>query len=200
MHDLAGGLFYEKDREESRKCMLTNLTVLLPSLYNLRLMERGQTLADFYAQLSRPITEMRLGSYTAELLMAGPPRIIKKCAEEMSESFQALWEQNDEQVNSEVSQTIYHLMLLMIAVGKGNMQEVVGELERKRSGEQQLPDTLGSAVRICGESVGEVFQTALTETSTDDEMDSCVADVFLNFQNAMAIAGKGSWENVLEKL
>ena len=163
-------------------------------------MERGQTLGDFYEQLSRPITEMRPGSYTAELLTAGAPRIIKKCTEEMSESFQALWEQGDEQINSEVSQTIYHLMLLMIAVGKGNMSAVEGEVERKKAEGQKLPDTLGYAVRICGESMGEVFQTALNEASTDSEMSSRVADVFLNFQNSMTAAGKGSWAGVLEKL
>lgn len=157
-------------------------------------------LVDLHQVLLQRKVEMPEGSSTARLLRQGVPKILEKCTEEMGEAFQALLEQDASQVNLEVSQVIYNLMVLMVATGKGDMGSVVTELERKTSNPKELPETLGLAIRNCAESMGEAYFTLLSETSDSEEANLKVADVIYNFQNAMELTHKGSWEGVLQEL
>jgi phosphoribosyl-ATP pyrophosphohydrolase len=159
---------------------------------NERLAELGQTL------VSRRI-EMPEGSSTTRLYREGPPRIIAKGVEELGEFFQALYEQDDNQVNAEASQALYYLFAWTV-YKVGNLDGLLAELEKKQPSQRGMPQTLGHAVRKCSESMGRAYQGLLSEAVDSDECNLRVAEVIFNFQDAMAAAGKGSWEGVLAEI
>jgi len=145
-------------------------------------------------------SEMPEGSSTVELLRSGPPKILEKCTEEMGEVFQALLEQDDDQVNLEISQAIYNVMVLMAACDKGSMEGVLDVLQAKQSDSGPLPKSLGEMMRVISESTGRFYRTILSETSSDDDVNLTVADLLGNYQDAIKLTSKGSWEGVLEKI
>ena len=159
---------------------------------NERLAELGQTLFDRRVQMPE-------GSSTTRLYREGPPRIIAKGTEELGEVFQALLEQDDDQVNLEVSQATYYLLAWMV-YKTGSLDGLIEELERRQFIPQELPETLGLAMRNCAESMGRAYQTLMIDSSTNREVNQRVTDVICNFQDAMAVAGKGSWEGVLSQI
>lgn len=168
--------------------------------YNAILMERGQGLVDLHQLLLARKAQMPEGSSTTRLLQQGAPKILEKCTEELGEVFQALLEQDADQVNLEVSQAIYHLTVLMIATNRGDMAGVEVELSKRESISEALPETLGLAIRNSAENMGKAFNALLSATSTEQQVNLTIASVIQSFQTAMKLAEKGSWEGVLEKL
>ena len=159
---------------------------------NERLVELGKIL------VSRR-TEMPEDSSTTRLFREGPPRIIAKGIEELGEFFQALYEQDDRQVSLEASQALYYLFALTV-YKVGDLDGFLTELGKKQPNQREIPETLGLAVRKCSESMGRAYEALLSEAVGNEECNIRVTDVILNFQDAMRVAGKGSWENVLSQI
>jgi len=70
------------------------------------------------------------GSYTVELLEKGKPYIARKVGEEATEVIVASLAEGKERLISEVSDLIYHLLVLM-AVDGVKPEEVYEELRRR---------------------------------------------------------------------
>ena len=155
---------------------------------------------DFGHLLLQRKAEMPEGSATVRELQEGPPKIIAKEFEEMGEVSQALFEQDGNQVNREISQAMYHLLVAGVYWGKLDIEGVATEFERKKSFPRNLEISLGLAFRNCGQSMGLAYSALMSVDSTNQEVNSRIADVMINFQDAMQIAGKGSWDAVVEKL
>lgn len=159
-------------------------------------LESDRKLLDLHALLLDRKAKMPEGSASTALLRQGSPEIIAKCTEELGEAFQALLEQDPDQVNLEISQAVYNLIVLMVHTGKGSMDALVNELEKERANPALLPQTLGLSFRICAESMGKAYGTLLDPTSNDGQVNSSVAAVIYSFEKAMKVAKKGSIEGV----
>lgn len=159
---------------------------------NERLAELGQTLVSIRI-------DMPESSSTTRLYREGPPRIIAKGLEELGEFFQALYEQDESQISLEASQALYYLFAWTV-YKVGNLDGLLAELGEKQSDQGEMPQTLGLAVRKCSESMGRAYQALLSEAMDSKECNLRVADVIFNFQDAMSVAGKGSWEGVLSEI
>jgi len=84
-------------------------------------------LAELQEVIRRRRAEMPQGSYTAELFQAGTGEISKKVGEEGVEVAVAALSQTRERVVSEVSDLVYHLLVLLEDRGIA-LDEVAGEL------------------------------------------------------------------------
>lgn len=160
----------------------------------------NERLVELYQTLLQRKAEMPEDSSTTRLLREGSPGIIAKGTEELGEFFQALLEQGDEEVNLECSQTSYYILVFMVAQDKGDIREVVTELDSRESKSLSLPTTLGLAIRICAENMGKTYSTLLSPTSTNADVNSSVVRTFWSFRDAIEVAGKGSWGSVLDKI
>jgi phosphoribosyl-ATP pyrophosphohydrolase/phosphoribosyl-AMP cyclohydrolase len=60
---------------------------------------------------------MPSGSYTAELLRAGPGRVGEKVQEEAEEAARAAREESDDRLRAEAADLVYHLGVLLQARG-----------------------------------------------------------------------------------
>jgi phosphoribosyl-ATP pyrophosphohydrolase/phosphoribosyl-AMP cyclohydrolase len=96
-----------------------NLGVLLDQLYDL-IQERDKT---------RPAN-----SYTTYLFNEGLDKILKKVGEESAETIIAAKNEGAEPLIAEVSDLLYHLIVLLVARGV-SLEQVRGELSKRRGGE-----------------------------------------------------------------
>jgi len=72
---------------------------------------------ELYAELLVRAAELPAGSRSTELLQAGVHAIGKKIVEEAAEVWMAAEHESDDALALEVSQLIYHLLLVLIARG-----------------------------------------------------------------------------------
>ena len=70
------------------------------------------------------------GSYTCYLFEKGLDKILKKCGEECSEVIIAAKNQDNKETVLEISDLLYHLMVLMVNEGI-SLQEVEAELDKR---------------------------------------------------------------------
>ncbi|MHC1694563.1 MAG: phosphoribosyl-ATP diphosphatase [Eubacteriales bacterium] len=85
-------------------------------------------LGELYSVIEQRKTTKEEGSYTCYLFESGLDKILKKVGEECSETIIAA--KNGEGVVPEVSDLIYHL-LVMLSACDIPLSEVMGELERR---------------------------------------------------------------------
>jgi phosphoribosyl-ATP pyrophosphohydrolase/phosphoribosyl-AMP cyclohydrolase len=78
-----------------------------------------EALAALQRTLAGRRAEMPEGSYTTDLLRAGPPAIGAKVEEEAEETARAGREESDERLRSEAADLLYHLGVLLEARGLG---------------------------------------------------------------------------------
>jgi phosphoribosyl-ATP pyrophosphohydrolase len=71
------------------------------------------------------------GSYTAQLLRAGPDEILKKLGEELTELLLAAKGEGSKRVVAETSDLLYHLMVFLAAEGIP-WSAIEEELSRRR--------------------------------------------------------------------
>ena len=90
-----------------------------------------QIMAELYAVIQRRQREMPEGSYTAELLSKGTKKIAQKVGEEAVEVALASVNESDERLASEVSDLLYHLLVLL-AAREVPLAEVARELAARR--------------------------------------------------------------------
>mgnify|MGYP005752966855 CR=1 FL=1 len=70
------------------------------------------------------------GSYTCYLFEKGIDKILKKCGEECSEVIIAAKNGNNEETVLEISDLLYHLMVLMVDQGIA-LEDVMKELDKR---------------------------------------------------------------------
>jgi phosphoribosyl-AMP cyclohydrolase / phosphoribosyl-ATP pyrophosphohydrolase len=92
----------------------------------------GDLLSRLYEVIQSRDRERPEGSYTAYLFDEGLDKILKKVGEEASETIIAAKNENTGQFVAEVSDLIYHLLVLLVARGI-NLDEIRQELARRRT-------------------------------------------------------------------
>ena len=93
----------------------------------------GDLLARLYMLVESRERDRPDGSYTTYLFDKGIDKILKKVGEESAETIIAAKNEDAQQFVSEVSDLIYHLLVLMVARGV-NLDAIRDELGRRRKG------------------------------------------------------------------
>ena len=92
----------------------------------------SDTLEDLYRVIESRQLERPEGSYTSYLFDKGIDKILKKVGEEASETIIAAKNDDDRLFVCEVSDLIYHLLVLMVARGI-QLNQITSELQRRAS-------------------------------------------------------------------
>jgi phosphoribosyl-ATP pyrophosphohydrolase/phosphoribosyl-AMP cyclohydrolase len=90
----------------------------------------GEVLGRLSGVIHKRKTELPEGSYTAKLFKEGVDRILKKVGEESGEVIIAAKNHNKQEITWEVSDLLYHTLVLLEQEGVG-MADIAGELERR---------------------------------------------------------------------
>jgi phosphoribosyl-ATP pyrophosphohydrolase len=96
----------------------------------LKMVAMSYTLDDLCGLIAKRAFEAPDSSYTAKLLAEGPSKIAKKIGEEAVETVIAAVSGTREELISETSDLLYHVMVLLQAKGVA-LDEVLKELERR---------------------------------------------------------------------
>jgi phosphoribosyl-AMP cyclohydrolase / phosphoribosyl-ATP pyrophosphohydrolase len=97
----------------------------------------GRVLDGLYQLIESRERERPAGSYTTYLFNEGIDKILKKVGEESAETIIAAKNEERERLASEVSDLVYHLVVLLVARGV-TLEEIAKELKQRRgSGGQQ---------------------------------------------------------------
>lgn len=97
----------------------------------------GRVLDGLYQLIESRERERPAGSYTTYLFSEGIDKILKKVGEESAETIIAAKNEERERLASEVSDLVYHLVVLLVARGV-TLEEIAKELKQRRgSGGQQ---------------------------------------------------------------
>jgi phosphoribosyl-ATP pyrophosphohydrolase len=91
----------------------------------------AMTLDSLYQTILQRKASPSPSSYTARLFAAGEDEILKKVGEEAMEVILATKAQGNERVIAEVSDLLYHLLVLL-ASRNLSLSDVEAELERRR--------------------------------------------------------------------
>lgn len=90
----------------------------------------NDVLKDLYETVLSRRDERREGSYTCYLFEKGLDKILKKCGEECSEVIIAAKNGENSETVMEISDLLYHLMVLMVEEGI-SLEEVEAELQKR---------------------------------------------------------------------
>ena len=90
----------------------------------------NDVLKDLYETVLSRRDERREGSYTCYLFEKGLDKILKKCGEECSEVIIATKNGENSETVLEISDLLYHLMVLMVEEGI-SLEEVEAELQKR---------------------------------------------------------------------
>ena len=96
----------------------------------------GPVLHALYQLIESRERERPSGSYTTYLFNEGIDKILKKVGEESAETIIAAKNDERERLASEVSDLLYHLVVLLVARGV-SLEEIARELKQRRSGGQR---------------------------------------------------------------
>lgn len=100
------------------------------ALVDLSSMELGIQLNDLYMLIQHREAERPEGSYTTYLFNAGLDKILKKLGEEATETVIAAKNGTPREMVSEISDLLYHLLVLMVERGI-ELRDVCGELSAR---------------------------------------------------------------------
>jgi phosphoribosyl-AMP cyclohydrolase / phosphoribosyl-ATP pyrophosphohydrolase len=84
------------------------------SLVNIAAMDLGILLQDLYKLIQERKDQRPEGSYTTYLFNSGLDKILKKVGEESSETIIAAKNEDRKQLSAEISDLLYHLLVLMV--------------------------------------------------------------------------------------
>ena len=90
----------------------------------------NDALRDLYETVLARKAEKQEGSYTCYLFEKGLDKILKKCGEECSEVIIAAKNGENSETVLEISDLLYHLMVLMVEEGI-SLEEVEAELQKR---------------------------------------------------------------------
>ena len=96
--------------------------------------ELGPLLDHLYELIQARERERPPGSYTTYLFEEGLDKILKKLGEESAETIIAAKNDDDGRLTAEVSDLVYHLLVLLVARGV-NLAQVAAELSNRRRGQ-----------------------------------------------------------------
>jgi phosphoribosyl-AMP cyclohydrolase / phosphoribosyl-ATP pyrophosphohydrolase len=91
----------------------------------------GQTLEELYALIEDRKRQLPKDSYTAYLFKQGLDKILKKFGEEAAETIIAAKNKASQPLVAEVSDLVYHLVVLLVERGV-SLKEIAAELETRR--------------------------------------------------------------------
>jgi phosphoribosyl-ATP pyrophosphohydrolase/phosphoribosyl-AMP cyclohydrolase len=91
----------------------------------------GRVLDGLYQLIESRERERPAGSYTTYLFNEGIDKILKKVGEESAETIIAAKNEQRERLTSEVSDLLYHLVVLLVARGV-SLEEIAKELKQRR--------------------------------------------------------------------
>ena len=95
--------------------------------------QNGSLLKRLYELIQSRERERPDGSYTTYLFEEGLDKILKKLGEESAETIIAAKNDDQARLVSEVSDLVYHLLVLLVARGV-SLDEIANELEQRRRG------------------------------------------------------------------
>jgi phosphoribosyl-ATP pyrophosphohydrolase/phosphoribosyl-AMP cyclohydrolase len=93
--------------------------------------QNGSLLTRLYELIQSRERERPSGSYTTYLFKEGLDKILKKLGEESAETIIAAKNDDRERLVSEVSDLVYHLLVLLVARGV-SLEEIANELGQRR--------------------------------------------------------------------
>lgn len=96
----------------------------------------GSLLDRLYELIQSRERERPAGSYTTYLFEAGLDKILKKLGEESAETIIAAKNDDDGRLTAEVSDLIYHLLVLLVARGV-SLKQIAAELAQRRKGQSE---------------------------------------------------------------
>lgn len=96
----------------------------------------GALLDRLYELIQSRERERPAGSYTTYLFEEGLDKILKKLGEESAETIIAAKNDDDERLIAEVSDLVYHLLVLLVARGV-SLKEIAAELGQRRKGQRE---------------------------------------------------------------
>lgn len=96
--------------------------------------ELGPLLSKLYQLIQSRERVRPSGSYTTYLFDEGIDKILKKLGEESAETIIAAKNDDEKRLVSEVSDLLYHLLVLLVARGV-SLEEVAKELSQRRKGQ-----------------------------------------------------------------
>ena len=96
----------------------------------------GPLFDQLYELIQSRERERPAGSYTTYLFDAGLDKILKKLGEESAETIIAAKNEERDRLVSEVSDLLYHLIVLLVARGV-SLDEIAMELEQRRKGQRE---------------------------------------------------------------
>lgn len=91
----------------------------------------NDTLAGLYEVVKDRQNNPQEGSYTCYLFEKGLDKILKKCGEECSEMIIAAKNQDNNELKNEISDLVYHVLVLMAERGLP-LEDVQAVLEERR--------------------------------------------------------------------
>ncbi len=91
----------------------------------------NDTLAGLYEVVKDRQNNPQEGSYTCYLFEKGLDKILKKCGEECSEMIIAAKNQDNDELKNEISDLVYHVLVLMAERGLP-LEDVQAVLEERR--------------------------------------------------------------------
>lgn len=95
--------------------------------------ELGPLLDHLYELIQSRERERPADSYTTYLFEEGLDKILKKLGEESAETIIAAKNDDDERLAAEVSDLVYHLLVMLVARGV-SLQQIASELGQRRKG------------------------------------------------------------------
>ena len=98
--------------------------------------ELGPLLDQLYELIQSRERERPAGSYTTYLFEEGLDKILKKLGEESAETIIAAKNDDEGRLTAEVSDLVYHLLVLLVARGV-SLARVAAELGNRRKGESE---------------------------------------------------------------
>jgi phosphoribosyl-ATP pyrophosphohydrolase/phosphoribosyl-AMP cyclohydrolase len=106
------------------------------SLVNVAAMDLGILLQDLFNLILERKDQRPEGSYTSYLFNSGLDKILKKVGEESSETIIAAKNEDRKQLSAEISDLLYHLLVLM-AERELSLEDILNELATRAG---KLPD------------------------------------------------------------
>lgn len=96
----------------------------------------GSLLDQLYELIQSRERERPAGSYTTYLFEEGLDKILKKLGEESAETIIAAKNDDDGRLTAEVSDLVYHLLVLLVARGV-SLDQIAAELGERRKGQSE---------------------------------------------------------------
>lgn len=133
-NEVAGASFTREATGDAAQASATlDAPVKVDATFNAESRDLGALLSELYSLVETRRQERPAGSYTTYLFDEGLDKILKKVGEEASETIIAAKNEDAQKLASEVSDLLYHLLVLLVERGVA-LEEIRDELGRRAVG------------------------------------------------------------------